>query len=318
MTQPPPAMGTAMRAVRFDRYGDLDELQVVAVADPVASGDRVVVAVRAAAVNPGEASIRSGALEHMFPTTFPCGEGSDLAGVVTAVGPAAVGVTIGDEVLGWSDERSSHADLVAVPAGQLLLKPPTLSWEVAGSLYVAGLAAVGALSAVEPVRGQTVAVSGASGGVGLFTIQLLAARGVTVLAIAGEDSARLVESLGARHVSYGADLEAGLRAAAPAGIDAWIDVAGGGYVALALRLGLPARLINTIIDFAAAAANPGVQQQGTSAVADPAGALAELTQLVAGGRVQVPIAATYPLERVRAAYTDLARGHTHGKIVLIP
>lgn len=307
-----------MRAVRFDRYGDIDELHIVDAPEPVVRGDRVVVAVRAAGINPGEAAIRSGALEQIFPTTFPCGEGSDLAGVVVAVGPDVAGIAAGDEVFGWSDERSSHADLVAVPAAQVLPKPPALSWEVAGSLYVAGLAAVGAITAVEPLSGQTVVVSGASGGVGLFAIQLLATRGVDVVAIAGNDSGPLVESVGARHVAYGATLESDLRAATPNGIDAWVDVAGGGYVQLALALGVPAAKVDTIIDFAAAGANPGVQTQGTSDVADPSAALAELAELVADRRLQVPIAATYPLGQVREAFTELAQGHTHGKIVLIP
>ena len=77
----------------------------------------------------------------MFPATFPSGEGSDLAGVVTALGPGVTEFSPGDEVLGFSFRRSSHATHAAVPVGQLIHKPPQLSWEVAGSLYVVGVTA---------------------------------------------------------------------------------------------------------------------------------------------------------------------------------
>ena len=129
------------RAVQFDAYGDVDVLHVIDVPLPEAKPGRVVVEVRAAGINPGEIGIRSGALKGIFPASFPSGEGSDFAGVVTAIGSGVSGFHIGQEVLGWSDERSSHATHVSVPAKQLAPKPAGLSWEVAGSLYVVGMAA---------------------------------------------------------------------------------------------------------------------------------------------------------------------------------
>jgi len=122
----------AARAVRFDHYGGRDVLYVTEVPMPTPGPGEVVVAVRAAAINPGEASIRSGALDARFPSTFPSGEGSDLAGVVTSVGDGVGEFSVGDEVLGFSWSRSSHATHVAVPTSQLIRKPPALSWEVAG------------------------------------------------------------------------------------------------------------------------------------------------------------------------------------------
>jgi NADPH2:quinone reductase len=145
----------------------------------------VVVAVRAAGINPGEAAIRSGATDELFPASFPSGQGSDLAGVVIAVGPEIDGFAVGDEVLGWSWRRSSHATHTTVPAGQLIPKPPQLSSEVAGSLFVVGSTAYAAVHALDPRPSEAVVVSAAAGGIGTFAVQLLARRGVRALAHTG-------------------------------------------------------------------------------------------------------------------------------------
>ena len=115
-----------MKAVRFDHYGDVDVLDVIDVAAPVAGEGQVVVRVEATGINPGEAAIRSGALHERWPATFPSGQGSDLAGVVTEVGSGVDGVSVGDEVIGYTDERASHAELVAVDAEHLAPRP---GWE---------------------------------------------------------------------------------------------------------------------------------------------------------------------------------------------
>src|ERR1700728_530652 len=168
------------RAVRFDNYGGRDVLYIADVPIPAPAESEVVAEVRAAGINPGEASIRSGALKDVFPATFPSGEGSDLAGIVHSVGDGVTAFAVGDEVLGWSWQRSSHAEYVAVPVDQLIPKPPALSWEVAGSLYVAGVTAYAAVRAVGAGPGDTVVVSAAAGGVGCIAVQLAKGRGATV------------------------------------------------------------------------------------------------------------------------------------------
>jgi NADPH:quinone reductase-like Zn-dependent oxidoreductase len=127
------------KAVQFDSYGGIEVLQVRDVPRPVPGTGEVLVQVRAAGINPSEAVIRSGALHRMFPATFPSGQGSDFAGVVAELGLGVSGFTLGDEVIGFSMKRSSHAEYVSVPANQLTPRPPTVPWEVAGSLFVAGL-----------------------------------------------------------------------------------------------------------------------------------------------------------------------------------
>ncbi|WUH95260.1 NADP-dependent oxidoreductase [Streptomyces sp. NBC_00433] len=304
------------RAVRFDGYGDLDVLYVAEVDVPTPAEGEVVVRMRAASVNPGEMAIRTGALADVFPATFPSGEGSDLAGVVSDVGPGVTDFAVGDEVLGWSDDRASHADHIAVPAGQLIRKPGAMSWEVAGSLYVVGCTAYAAVRAVGAGPGDTVAVSAAAGGVGTVTTQLLRLKDATVLGIGSAASGDHLRSLGATPVAYGDGLEDRLRAAAPGGIDAFIDLFGPEYVELAVALGVAPERIDTVIAVDAAR-KYGAKTEGSSA-ATSTEVLGELADLVVSGRLTIPIAATYPLERVKDAYRELARRHTRGKIVLVP
>src|ERR1700722_4539130 len=160
------------KAVRFDKYGDVNVLQVVDVPRPVPGPGQVLVQVRAAAINPGEAKIREGLLDSMWPATFPSGEGSDLAGVVAETGAGVTGWTPGSEVIGWTDNRASQAEYVVVEAGNLTARPPAVPWPVAGSLYVAGATAWAAVRAVALAPGDTVVVSGAAGGVGSIAVQL--------------------------------------------------------------------------------------------------------------------------------------------------
>ncbi len=123
-----------MRAVRFDEYGGVDVLGVRDVEDPVPGSEQVLVAVKAAGVNPGEIAIREGRLHERWPASFPSGQGSDFAGVVQRVGDGVSRFAAGDEVLGWTEERASQAELVVVATDQLTVKPASVPWEVAGSL----------------------------------------------------------------------------------------------------------------------------------------------------------------------------------------
>lgn len=276
----------------------------------------MLVEVRAAGTNPGEISIRTGALQQMFPGTLPSGQGSDLAGVVRALGDGVTGSAVGDEVLGWSDTRSSQAAQVLVPAGQLVAKPAGLSWEVAGSLKVAGCTAYAAVRAVAAGPGDTVAVSAAAGGVGSLVVQLLRVRGAEVIGIASPVNHDWLRSVGATPVAYGDGLAERLSAAAPQGIDAFIDLFGPEYVQLAVDLRIAPDRIETVIAFELAG-KLGVKTAGSADATTPE-VLAEIAALVAEGSIEVPVAAVYPLDRVRDAYTELGRRHTHGKIVLVP
>lgn len=304
-----------MRAVHFDRHGGAEVLEVRDVERPVPGPGEVLVRVKAAAINPGEIAIREGRLEELWPTTFPSGEGSDLAGLVVAVGDGA-GWAVGDGVLGWTDARASHADFVVVPAGQLVAKPEAVPWEVAGSLFVAPLAAFAVVDAAAPRPGETIVVSGAAGGVGSVAVQLARLRGATVIGLAGPDNHAWLRSRDIVPVAYGDGQLERIQEAAGGPVHAFADTFGSGYADLAIALGVPPERISTIIDYEAVE-RLGIRGTGTSQVAGPE-RVAEIAELVADGRIEIPIARTYPLEQIRDAYEELGRRHTHGKIVLIP
>jgi NADPH:quinone reductase len=308
-----------MQAVRYDRFGGLEVLEVREVAEPVPGGGEVLVEVRAAGINPGESSLRAGAMAEMYPSVFPSGQGSDLAGVITRVADGATGWAIGDEVLGWVDTRASHAEYVAVPVEHLVARPASVPWPVAGGLFVAGATAWAAVRAVAPRPGEVIVVSGAAGGVGGLAVQLAVERGATVIGIAGESNHAWLKDHGVTPIGYAGGLGVvadRIRDVAPAGVAAFVDTFGQGYVDLALRLGVPPDRIDTVIDFDA------VQRHGVQGAGNAEGAnLADMTALVdrlVDGRLELPIAATYPLAAVRAAFAELEKRHTRGKIVLVP
>jgi len=302
-----------MKAVRFDRYGGIEVLQVADVPIPEPSDGEALVKVKAASINPGEAKIREGLLHAMWPATFPSGEGSDLAGIVTKVGPGVESFMVGDEVIGFTARRASHAEFVVVEAKNLTIKPAKVPWEVAGSLAIAGSTAYASVRAVSLKRGDTVAVSAAAGGVGSIAVQLATRAGAAVIGIASPANHEWLAAHGVKSEAYGSDLADRLRKAR---IDALIDTHGGGYVKLAVELGIPRDRIQTIIDFAAVR-EFGVKAEGSNAARN-ASVLAELAALIASGDLEVPIAATFPLDQVRAAFSLLEQGHIRGKIVLLP
>lgn len=302
------------RAIQFDHYGDVDVLHVAEVPEPIPGGGEVVVRVVVAGTNPGEIGIRTGAMDAIYPTTFPSGEGSDFAGVVTGVGPDVTEFLLGDDVIGWSDERSAQADYVLVPEDHLVVKRPEVPWEVAGGLFVVAATATAAVRAVAPKAGETVVVSGSAGGVGGLAAQLAKRAGASVVGIASDAHADWLTSIGITPVAYGDGMLDRIRTAAPDGVDAFIDTHGSGYVDAAVDLGVAPDRINTIMDFTAAAKHH-VHADGLS-TASTTDVLAEVADLIADGTVTLPIDATFPLDEVRDAYTELAKGHTRGKIVL--
>ena len=304
-----------MRAVQYDEFGGVDVLRVAEVPVPEPGPDEVLVEVAAAGINPGEAYVREGRYAQRWPSTFPSGQGSDLAGTVRALGAGVDSVAVGDEVFGWTDLRASQAEYVVVPVRQVLAKPSELAWEQAGALHVVGATAWAAVRAVDPRPGETVVVSAAAGGVGVLTVQLARRTGATVVGVASEANHDWLRAHGVVPVAHGDGLVDRIRAAAPT-VDAFIDLFGDGYVDVALALGVPPDRIDTIIDFAAVEEH-GVKADGNAVGARPE-VLAELAALLAEGELELPVAATYPLERVQDAYRELERRHTRGKIVLVP
>jgi NADPH:quinone reductase-like Zn-dependent oxidoreductase len=304
-----------MRAVRFHHYGGIEVLGVEDIEPPSLRPHDVLVKMRAAGINPGEAKIRTGALHERLPATFPSGQGSDLAGTVVETGTDVTRWQVGDHVLGWSWERSSHAEYVAVPDDQLVAKPENLTWEVAGALYVAGCTAHAAVVAVAPGPGETVVISAASGGVGSIAVQLVRHTGAHVVAIASPRHQDWLQAQGATVIYYGEGVENRIKQTVETTPEAFLDFYGGDYVPLAVRLGVPPGRINTI-DYAAAAAY-GTRSDASAEGTKPE-ILGELARLAATGTLQVHVSATHPLEKVQQAFQQLEHAHPLGKIVLTP
>jgi NADPH:quinone reductase-like Zn-dependent oxidoreductase len=303
------------KAIRFDGYGGVDVLKVIDVPRPAPEPGQVLVQVKATGINPGEAKIRQGLLHARFPATFPSGEGSDLAGIIAATGPGVTGFSAGDGVIGFTNNRASHAQYVLAEAENLIPKPVGVPWEAAGSLFVAGATAYAAVRAVTLTEGDTVVISGAAGGVGSIAVQLARRAGATVIGLASAANHEWLRGHGIIPVTYGDGVADRIRQAARK-VDAFVDTFGGDHVQIALDLGVQPARIDTIANVEAVE-KYGVKGDGSAAGAS-AGVLAVLAWLVAAGELKIPIAAAYPLDQVQDAYQRLEQGGVRGKIVLLP
>ena len=308
--------GTTSRAVKFNHYGDIDVLNVVEVPRPSPGKGQVLVRVKAAGINPGEGAIREGRMASRWPAHFPSGEGSDLAGTVEELGEGVHTISVGDEIIGFTDKRASHADYVLVDADHLTPRPARVPWEQAGALFVVGTTAYAAVKAVALKPGDVVIISGAAGGVGTVAVQLARNARATVIGLASEGHHEWLKNHGAIPVAYGRGMEKQILKVADGKVDALIDTHGEGYVEMAMRMGIRPDRIDTIIDFDAAK-KYGVKTDGNQAAAR-ADVLAELAELIATGKLEIPIAHVYQLSEVREAYRELEKQHTRGKIVLVP
>ena len=299
-----------MRAAVYTETGEpSDVLSVSEIEEPHAGPGQVRVAVRAAGVNPIDWKIVGGTMGGS--AGEPKVPGIDAAGVVDEVGEGVTGVRVGDAVFGQAATGSAAEYAVLSAWAQ---KPDAASFEVAGGLGVAAETAVRVLDLLGLQPGQTVVVDGASGGVGGVTVQVAISRGLRVIGTAGEANQDFVRSLGALSTPHGPGLADRVRALAPEGIDGGVDTAGRGSVRDLVELtGDPAKVV-TIADF-------GARELGVQVSTGGGGQAARMEQvadLLAAGRLDLPIAGTFPLERIGEAYAESRAGHVRGKLVLLP
>ncbi|HEX3618245.1 MAG TPA: NADP-dependent oxidoreductase [Solirubrobacteraceae bacterium] len=307
------------RAVRFEQYGGIDVLNVDDVDPPEPGDGQILLRVRAAGVNPFDTKLRSGMFEQSIPLEFPALQGSEAAGVVERVGAGVSGFAPGDELLGATAKRGAQADLAVLNATHALIRPAGLPWEVAGGLWSVGTTAYASVAAVGAGAGDLVLVTGAAGSVGGLASQLAAQRGATVIGVASDSGQAWLRSRGIVPIVYGDGFADRLdRVLVQLGrpLSALIDTSGQGYVALAIELGLAPERINTLADYAAIK-EFGVKNDGRSAADTPA-VVSELVSLITAGELELPIAGTFGLDQVRAAYALLENSRPPGKIVLIP
>ncbi|GAB3837475.1 NADP-dependent oxidoreductase [Dactylosporangium cerinum] len=303
-----------MRAVVTAEQGASPTLAELATPEPGAG--EVLVRVEASSLNGFDTAVAAGYLAGMMEHRYPVVLGKDFAGTVEAVGDGVTRFAVGDRVFGVVTKAflgdGGFGDYVVVgdEVGTAAI-PTGLDTVIAGVLGLAGTAAVDALTASAPRAGETVLISGATGGVGAIAVQYAAAAGARVIATARPGAETdLVRSLGATEVvDHTGDLAAQVRDLAPDGVDVVLHLAGDG-AALATLLAEKGRLASTL------GLGPDQHPAATAVMAHPAPAtLDRLAADAAAGRITVPVARTYPLAEVPAAFGDFAGG-TLGKLAI--
>ncbi|WP_101787730.1 NADP-dependent oxidoreductase [Nonomuraea indica] len=301
-----------MRAAAFRTFGGPEVLQVMELPAPVAGPGEVRVRVRAAGVQPFDAAVRAGWTPPGVTGDLPRIPGNEFAGVVDQVGEDVTGVSLGQEVLGFS-LLNSYAEYIVVPAGDVTPKPARVPWEVAGALTAAVQTAELALDGLAVSAGDTLLVHGAAGAVGTAAVQIARSRGAVVIGTAREENHEHLRELGAVPVVYGDGLADRVRALAPGGVHAALDGAGGAALDVSLELVKDRDRIVTLVEHGKAA-ELGVQVVRGTRTAERLGRYAAL---YAEGRLKFPVRRTYRLEQAADAHREIETGHGRGKIVLV-
>jgi NADPH:quinone reductase-like Zn-dependent oxidoreductase len=298
-----------MKAVRFNRFGGPDVLEIADLPDPHPDRGQIRIAVRAAGVNPSDWKKRKGLMDEELPQTL----GYEAAGVVDELGEGVADVAVGGRVFGFSAAGAAQAELAVLTYYAPI--PPSLDFPGAAALPAAIETATRALDQLGVSSGSTLLINGASGSVGSAALQLAVVRGARAIGTASPANHDYLRSLGAEPVAHGDGLGERVRALAPDGVDVALDIAGSGVLPELIELaGGPERVV-TIADVA------GAQEHRVTFSSGDAGravhALAEIGELIESGRFSLPVARTFPLDQVAEAHRVGEGGHVRGKLVLL-
>ncbi|GAA3858914.1 NADP-dependent oxidoreductase [Streptomyces sedi] len=299
-----------MRAVRYHEYGGVETLVVEEVPEPRPGPGEVRVRVRAAGVNPVDWKVRSGAARAVIHVDLPAIPGRDAVGVVDALGEGVRGVDVGDRVFGLGGVTGATAELAVLSAWAHA--PRAWSDEEAAGAGLASVTAMGGLRPFGSLRGRTLLVEGAAGGVGSAAVEIAVARGARVIGTASERNHAFLTSLGAVPTRYGPGLGERVAALAPDGVDVALDTAASGSLADLVALVGGADRVTTVADHAHA---PALGVVVANAENDP-GFLAEAARLGEEGRYTPRVERCYPFEQLAEAHAYVERGHTRGKVVV--
>jgi NADPH:quinone reductase-like Zn-dependent oxidoreductase len=299
-----------MKAIRYSRFGGPEVLELVELPDPHPGPGQIRVAVRAVGVNPVDWKMRSG----MMGGDLPQPTGREVAGVVDELGDGITDVAPGDQVFGFAAGGGGAAELALLADYAPIA--PSLEFVGAASLPVAVETAVRTLDLLDTGAGSTVLVNGAAGAVGSAAVQIARARGASVIGTASPNNHEYLRSLGAEPTTYGEGLVERVRRLAPGGIDAALDAAGGGALPALVELAGGPEHVVTIADYAGAQAT-GARFSGGMGTERAVHALKEIGELIEAGRFSLPVAQTFPLDRIGEAHELSQTGHVRGKLVLL-
>ncbi|MEU5020639.1 NADP-dependent oxidoreductase [Streptomyces angustmyceticus] len=296
-----------MKRVSFAEFGGPDVLRLEDAEEPHAGPGHIRVAVRAAGVNPVDWRVREGQILAAHPVALPAGVGLDAAGVVDEVGEGVDGVEVGDRVFG--EGAHTYAEFAVLSAWARM--PEGLTFEEAAGYPSVVETALRILREVGVRPGQTLLVSGASGGVGSAVLQIARERGVTVIGTAGAANQDYLRGLGARATTYGEGWVERVRRLGD--VDAALDLAGSGVLRELVELTGDPRKVVSIADLAAP--EFGVRFSGVAGSVPEA--LAEAVDLISRGKLHIPVEKSYPLAQAAAAHIDSQAGHTRGRRVIV-
>ncbi|MFJ2900690.1 NADP-dependent oxidoreductase [Streptomyces sp. NPDC087218] len=296
-----------MRKVSFAEFGGPDVLRLVDAEQPHAGPGRIRIAVRAAGVNPVDWRIREGQVLGAHPVRLPSGVGLDASGVVDEVGEGVEGVEVGDRVFG--EGASTYAEFAVLSAWARM--PEGLSFEEAAGYPSVVETALRVIREVGVRSGQTLLVSGASGGVGSAVLQIARDRGITVIGTAGAPNQDYLRGLGALATTYDEGWVGRVRRLGR--VDAALDLAGSGVIRELVELTGDPHKVVSIADLSA----PQFGVRFSGAAGSVPEALAEAVELITRGRLHIPVEKSYPLAEAAAAHIDSRAGHTRGRRVLL-
>jgi NADPH2:quinone reductase len=297
----------------FTEYGGPDVQEFWDQPRPSPGPGELLVAVKAAGVNPVDWKIREGHLAEWMPRDLPAVLGREVSGVVEEVGQDVEGFAVGDEVFGVTAPTSGgYAEYTLLTAAGSAKKPVKVSFVDAATLPVAAATAYDAITQLALEPGSILLVNGAGGGVGVVAAQLARDAGVTVVGTGGDGKRELVESLGATFVDYREDVAAQVRQILPDGVDAVLDTVGGDALrAVAPLVKDPSRVVSTNDQQTAEELGGAiVERDGTGAV------LSEVASLVADGKLDMHVVDVRPLDEAAQALSGVESGHSRGKVVL--
>lgn len=302
-----------VKAAALTSFGGPEVLTLTEVASPQAGPGQLRVRVRSAGVNHFDTAIRKGWAPPTVDNSFPVVPGNEYAGVVDQVGEGVTGHSAGDTVLGYCT-LGAYAEYVVVSPEQVAAKPERMPWDIAGGFSANGVGAHLCLRELKIGPGDTVLIHAAAGALGTFAVQLARAWGArTVIGTASEANHAYLRSVGAVPVTYGEGLIERVRALAPDGVDAALDIAGDHALRASVELVTDKNRVRTMVsdELAAELGVPTVTPKRSNAQ------LAELAELHAQGKLKLHIRQALPLAQAAAAHRSIETGHGRGKIVLL-